>query len=181
MFYIKSVHILAFVIIMLLSACGQNTPESSPEEKSDSMHADAQKNLTAAESAPKAEWPPITAAEGGDAEAQNTLGRLYSTGDGVPKDAGKAFEWYQKAAEQGHAHAQGFVGVAYRDGVGIGKDNVLAYAWLSLAASNGADLWIDVRDSLEREMNRRELAEGQRLASNWKPGTQITREQASGR
>ena len=45
-------------------------------------------------------------AEQGDAEAQYELGRMYFLGKGMPRNATKALEWYQKAAEQGNALAQ---------------------------------------------------------------------------
>ena len=43
------------------------------------------------------------AAEQGDAEAQNNMGFIYGTGNGVPKDYVEAVKWYRKAAEQGYA------------------------------------------------------------------------------
>jgi TPR repeat protein len=46
------------------------------------------------------------AAEKGEAWAQYELGRLYENGNSVPKDYGKAFEWFQKAAEQEHHNAK---------------------------------------------------------------------------
>ena len=38
--------------------------------------------------------------------AQLALGKMYSSGQGVPQDYGKATFWYRKAAEQGNEHAQ---------------------------------------------------------------------------
>jgi serine/threonine protein kinase len=46
------------------------------------------------------------AAEQGDADAQNYLGRIYAEGRGVVQDHAEAMRWYRKAAEQGHANAQ---------------------------------------------------------------------------
>ena len=45
-------------------------------------------------------------AEAGDVDAQNNLGEMYETGDGVPRDFAKAIEWYRKSAEQGNADAK---------------------------------------------------------------------------
>lgn len=45
------------------------------------------------------------AAETGDAEAQYMMGRLYSLGDGVPRDFVRAWQWFDRAARQGHAAA----------------------------------------------------------------------------
>ncbi|HEX6704499.1 MAG TPA: NB-ARC domain-containing protein [Albitalea sp.] len=46
------------------------------------------------------------AAEMGNASAQNSLGRLYETGDGVERNVLKAVTWYRKAADQGHPDAR---------------------------------------------------------------------------
>ena len=40
-------------------------------------------------------------ASAGSAEAQANLGFMYQMGKGVPRDYGKAIEWYLIAAEQG--------------------------------------------------------------------------------
>lgn len=47
-----------------------------------------------------------TAAEQGDAEAQNYLGEYYANGASVNQDLLKAEKWFKKAAEQGHEKAQ---------------------------------------------------------------------------
>ncbi len=52
----------------------------------------------------------------GLAGAQCNLGLMYAHGNGVPKDAVEAVQWYQKAAEQGHASAQNNLGWAYDHG-----------------------------------------------------------------
>jgi TPR repeat protein len=61
-------------------------------------------------------------AEGGDANAQATLGVMYRAGQGVPQDDAEAVRWYRLAAEQGHATAQFNLGAAYRLGEGVAKD-----------------------------------------------------------
>ena len=45
------------------------------------------------------------ATEQGDADAQSMLGWMSYSGEGVPQDYMKAFEWLEKAAKQGHADA----------------------------------------------------------------------------
>ena len=116
------------------------------------------------------------AAEQGHASDQIDLGDMYYNGEGVPKDASKALEWYQKAAEQGDAKAQGKLGVMYFTGAGIPKDNVLAYAWLNVVASHGNENVAKMRAIVERSMTHAEIAEAQRLSSNWKKGQIIVRE-----
>ena len=46
------------------------------------------------------------AADQGNTDAQNNLGVMYYSGEGVPRDAAKATEWFKKAAAQGNADAQ---------------------------------------------------------------------------
>jgi len=46
------------------------------------------------------------AAEQGHVDAQNNLGAMYFTGDGVTRDEKKAIEWFEKAAAQGNEDAQ---------------------------------------------------------------------------
>ena len=53
----------------------------------------------------------------GDANAQLTLGLLYSLGKRVPVDHKKELYWYQKAADQGNANAQLMLALSYKDGI----------------------------------------------------------------
>lgn len=76
-------------------------------------------------------------AEKGDAQAQNTLGRMYSLGQGVSPDARAAAEWFLKAAEQGVAEAQGMLGYMYLVGDGAPQSNGKAYQWIHKAAEQG--------------------------------------------
>jgi TPR repeat protein len=46
-----------------------------------------------------------SAAENGDAVAQNTLGVMYQVGRGVSQDMAEAFKWYCLAAQQGNTNA----------------------------------------------------------------------------
>jgi uncharacterized protein len=45
-------------------------------------------------------------AEGGNADAQNIVGRMYSLGQGVPKDEGEAMKWITLSAGNGNLEAQ---------------------------------------------------------------------------
>lgn len=76
-------------------------------------------------------------AEQGDVRAQNTLGRMYSLGQGGPRDARGAAEWFLKAARQGSAEAQGMLGYAYLVGDGAPQNNDKAYEWTRKAAEQG--------------------------------------------
>ena len=76
-------------------------------------------------------------AEKGNAKAQNKLGRMYGLGQGVPKDARAAAEWFLKAAEHGVAEAQGMLGYMYLVGEGAPQSNGKAYRWIRKAAVQG--------------------------------------------
>ncbi len=84
------------------------------------------------------EWRPL--AEQGDAEAQNSLGYMYSHGEGVTQDHAEAAKWYRKAAEQGLALAQYNLGLAYDNGQGIPQDYAEAVKWFRRAAEQGLAL-----------------------------------------
>lgn len=70
------------------------------------------------------------AAEQGNAEAQNYLGRCYQYGYGVDKDYKKAMQWYTRAAEQGESQAQSALAIMYV----IKKDYNKALEWYNKGA-----------------------------------------------
>ncbi|MBP2673267.1 MAG: Sel1 protein repeat-containing protein [Deltaproteobacteria bacterium] len=76
-------------------------------------------------------------AEKGSPKAQNLLGYMYQSGQGVEKDYGKAVTWYRKAADQGDAEAQNNVGVMYENGYGVWQDDIEAARWYRKAAEQG--------------------------------------------
>lgn len=117
------------------------------------------------------------AAEQGDESAEFWLGYMYGGGEGVPKDAAKAIEWYQRAAAKGNSLAQLELGVAYGNGDGASKDSVLAYAWFNLAATDDKQTdAVKNRGIVESRLSKADLAEAQRLSSNWKKGQLLVRE-----
>ncbi len=113
----------------------------------------------------------------GHAGAQFNLGWMYDQGEGVPKDAAKAVEWYQKAAAQGDANAQYNLGLMYDRGEGVPTDLVLAYTWLNLAAAGGDEDATKMRSTAETLLSKSELAEAQRLSSGWKKDQILAREE----
>lgn len=115
------------------------------------------------------------AADRGHVLAQIVLGEMYAKGDGVPMDAAKAVEWYQKAAGQLDPMAQFNLGVMYAKGQGVVRDMVLAYAWFNIAAVSGNSQAVTNRRLAESLLSKNELAEAQRLASEWKPGKILVR------
>jgi hypothetical protein len=111
-------------------------------------------------------------AKAGDDEAQFHIGLMYSSGEGVPRDARTAVEWYRQAAEKGNADAQYNLGQEYSlyepvNGVDpFPEDYAEAYFWFSLAASNYAARGKgNIDGSREmRDVTARKLSEDQRIA-----------------
>lgn len=71
------------------------------------------------------------------AEQLLEIGVRYLTGNGVTKDARKAFEYSRKAAEKGNAMAQCNLGYCYENGVGVERNWIEAMKWYRKAADNG--------------------------------------------
>lgn len=124
------------------------------------------------------------AADQGDVGAQASLRDMYLFGRGVPKDYGKAVEWYRKAAAQGSFGGQYNLGLLYAQGDGVPKDLVLAYAWFNLASASisyiekfyyGDSPATNLRIT-ESLLSKADLAEAQRLSSNWKKGQILSRD-----
>ncbi len=80
-------------------------------------------------------WLPL--ATQGDPAAQYTIGWMYESGQGVPKDFKKAIYWYQKAAMQGNPAAQYVTATMYAKGAGIKQDYSQALHYFLLAAKQG--------------------------------------------
>lgn len=109
-------------------------------------------------------WFQMAAAQG-YAAGQVSVGFMYEEGHGVAKDYKQAAYWYEKAAAQRDVIAQSMLFSLYSDGVG--KDNVEAHKWASIAASNGMPALRQMREMLEKDMTREQIAEAQRRASQW--------------
>ena len=109
------------------------------------------------------------AAEQNVADAQFSLGVCYAIGQGVTKDDAEAVKWFRKAAEQNLADAQYNLGVCYDSGEGVAKDEVEAYKWWLLAAGQGNDDAKYNMTIVENKMSREQIAEGRRLARDFKP------------
>src|SRR5438445_9415436 len=115
--------IVTLMLAVVVSACGESSSPSSKREAAPTVD----KRLAQLQNG----------ADSGDAAAQYGLGRMYYNGDGVPKDAAKAAEWWQKAAAQGHAQAQRGLGWIYANGEGVPKDVAMAVEWYEKAAAQG--------------------------------------------
>jgi uncharacterized protein len=104
--------------------------------------------------------------------AQNMLGNMYANGQGVPQNYVEAAKWYRLAANQGQASAQYNLGRAYIQRKGVPKDYVSAHMWINLSAAQGDQDAAKLRDSIARLMTPSQIAEAQKLASEWKPTRQ---------
>src|SRR6185436_8244824 len=62
------------------------------------------------------------AAEGGDAEAQYTLGNMYYTGPVVEQNYQESARWLRMAADQGHAEAAFQYGLMLEKGEGVDRN-----------------------------------------------------------
>jgi TPR repeat protein len=108
------------------------------------------------------EWRPL--AEQGNSGAQLNLGYMYDNGYGVSQNYNEAIKWYRKAAEQGNHRAQYNLGLMYEGGYGVPQDNVQAHMWYDIA---GVAVAVSYRDYVARQMTSAQVAEAQRLASEW--------------
>jgi hypothetical protein len=79
----------------------------------------------------------LAKAKKGDAQAQYSLGMMYSHGNQVKKDFKEAAKWWRKSAEQGHALSQSFLALSYFRGEGVPKDLITGFAWIHIAEING--------------------------------------------
>jgi TPR repeat protein len=113
------------------------------------------------------------AAEQGNVNAQFNLGLMYRRGDGVPQDFTKAAQWYRRAAEQGDVIAQFNLGTMYYEGEGVTRNLVMAYVVNNLAAAQGHKNARNNRDIIAKNLSREQIAEGQRMASEWRVGTPL--------
>lgn len=81
--------------------------------------------------------------EAGVAMAQNTLGRMYQRGRGVPQDDHQALLLFRKAASQGLPNGKNNIGTMYAAGRGVKQDYKQAVAWFLEAAHQGFPLAMD--------------------------------------
>ena len=109
----------------------------------------------------------------GNPRAQAMLGFMYENGLGAPQAYDIAFELYAGAAERGDPTGQYLLGLLYDKGHGAERDDVLAYKWLNLAAAAAPirerENYRRIRDAVASKMSLNQIAEGQRLALNWRP------------
>jgi TPR repeat protein len=79
----------------------------------------------------------LCAAQSGDAEARNMLGRCYENGWGTQQSFAHAAHWFWLAAQDGLAWAQYNLGHLLLDGNGVARDQGAAFLWYMRAATQG--------------------------------------------
>ena len=84
-----------------------------------------------------AHWFELAALQG-NAYAQERIGDLYESGEGVGANATLAFDWRLKAAQRGNMQAQVKLARMYLAGTGTARDEDQARAWLERAAVEGS-------------------------------------------
>ncbi len=104
-----------------------------------------------------------TAAEGAASQHASGIG-AYRSGDNVT-----ALQFYRPLAERGDAFAQFILGSMCESGEGVPQDYVQAHMWFNLAAAAGDAAAPHNRDLVAAMMTPAQIAEAQRLASEWKP------------
>ena len=80
------------------------------------------------------------AATANKGEAYYYLGRIYTEGEGIPRDLEKSFKAFKTASELGHAESQYYLGAMYNEGVAVPQNDKEAFKWHSEAAEQGHQL-----------------------------------------
>ena len=118
-----------FLLSPILLILSFGTPASTDDAN------DFEAGLSGDDAVTLKEWKPL--AEKGNAEAQNSLGYMYSIGQGVTQDYKTAYKWYKLSAEQGNAEAQYNMGLMYDEGYGVIQNDKAAFTWYTTAAKKG--------------------------------------------
>jgi WD40 repeat protein/TPR repeat protein len=72
-----------------------------------------------------------------NAQAMLEIGKLYMTGEGLPRDPEKAVAWLEKSADTGSDAAMFYLGRIYLYGIGIPENYNKAYQWFKRGGDAG--------------------------------------------
>jgi TPR repeat protein len=114
----------------------------------------------------QAAWVPLATA--GDPRAQTSLGFMYYSGRGVPRDSVRAAELFQRAAEQGEPTAQLFLAQMYFKSDGVPMNAPLAMMWVELAVAGGQVEAFGLRGIIMQSLTEAEREEAWRLFARWR-------------
>ena len=67
-----------------------------------------------------------------------TLGRMEYAGEGIPRNYGKAYQWFRLSSDAGHIHSNYQIAKMYYAGAGVRQDYAMAESYYRTAA-NGKD------------------------------------------
>ena len=115
------------------------------------------------------------AAEAGYALAQNNLGMMFASGHGVLRSEADACKWFRRAAEQGDAGGQFNLGNLCHPAslnhlvAEAGEARIQAYMWFSLAAAQGYYKADASCETLNMQMSKAEIDEGNRRTAAFMP------------
>jgi TPR repeat protein len=108
----------------------------------------------------------------GDAEAGILLAKMYEFGMGVKEDEALSAKWYIAGAELDDPESQFHASIAFYKGAGVPRDRAQASKWWTLAMGHGERFrnryWPTIEQA-EAKLSPEELAEGRRMAADWKP------------
>jgi uncharacterized protein len=143
------------------------------------------------------------AADQGSSYAENVIGIAYEHGLYFAQDYAEAFRWYRRAANKIYErpgntwiHSPQYnIGAMYASGRGTTQDYVQALMWFTLAAAAGDTrppgplgiklvdtskyTALDQRDRLKAMMTGAQIAEAEKLATEWRPHPIVTIEPRS--
>jgi len=135
--------ILFPLLLLLLIPTARSTAQENSESNSlDSKQAELMVSAHLKTMAPSDFQALVAKAQGGDAEAQCWVGRVYSEGRLMPKDAEEAARWFVKSAEQGYAPAQRLQGL-----MSVHVNPSVGERWMLRAAEQGdaeAQFWLGI-------------------------------------
>jgi TPR repeat protein len=98
------------------------------------------------------------AAEQNNTAAQNSLGTMYSSGQGVARDEVAAIRWFTKAAHAGDWAAESNLGDRYFEGKGITKNLAMAYMWFEISERNGSKIAADKKARIVPLISAKQVA-----------------------
>jgi len=107
----------------------------------------------------------LQAAAANKPRAQFLVGRMYMTGDGLPRSMDFAFDWLEKAANAGISEAQYDLALLYAEAANR-RD---AYFWFRVLAARGYLGAAQNAAALAKNMQQQEIDEADRRALLWVP------------
>ncbi|MFT5390653.1 MAG: TPR repeat protein [Gammaproteobacteria bacterium] len=113
------------------------TPEKPPTSANANANASASANASANPSSSVDADAGASAGSSIGAEAKYERGLAYDTGQGVPQDYERAYEFYREAAREGHLRAMLSIGLMLNEGQGTPADPTEAAGWIGRSARAG--------------------------------------------